>query len=73
MFSIIFDYFLRLNIQQFVGCVCLVLHSVLLMLRDVMNPSVDDPFFPQFRHKDWFASNRLIACLYIISARSVYE
>jgi len=27
---------------------------VLLLVRDIANPSLDDPFFPQARHKDWF-------------------
>ena len=27
---------------------------VLLMVRDVANPSGADPFFPKWRHKDWF-------------------
>jgi endo-1,3(4)-beta-glucanase len=28
--------------------------AVLLLVRDIANPSLDDPFFPQARHKDWF-------------------
>jgi hypothetical protein len=27
---------------------------VLLLIRDIANPSPEDPFFPTFRHKDWF-------------------
>eukprot|EP00953_Heterococcus_sp_UTEX-ZZ885_P041600 21218-Heterococcus_DN1.PRE.1 len=27
---------------------------VLLMIRNIANPSPSDPFFPLFRHKDWF-------------------
>ena len=27
---------------------------VLLLVRDVANPSASDPWFPQWRHKDWF-------------------
>ena len=26
----------------------------MLLVRDIANPSPDDPFFPTFRHKDWF-------------------
>jgi endoglucanase Acf2 len=26
---------------------------VLLLVRDIANPSGDDPFFPAWRHKDW--------------------
>jgi endo-1,3(4)-beta-glucanase len=28
---------------------------VLLMLRDVMNPSDGDAYFPVFRYKDWYS------------------
>jgi len=28
--------------------------KVLLMVRDIANPSRDDRYFPQWRHKDWF-------------------
>ena len=28
--------------------------QVLLLIRDIANPSTHDRFFPQFRHKDWF-------------------
>lgn len=28
--------------------------SVLMLVRDIANPSEEDPFFPLFRHKDWF-------------------
>jgi len=28
--------------------------NVLLMVRDIANPSEEDKFFPQFRHKDWY-------------------
>jgi endo-1,3(4)-beta-glucanase len=28
--------------------------KVLALVRDVANPSSSDPFFPTFRHKDWF-------------------
>jgi endo-1,3(4)-beta-glucanase len=28
--------------------------EVLLLIRDVANPSSDDAFFPKFRHKDWY-------------------
>lgn len=28
--------------------------EVLLLIRDIANPSTHDKFFPQFRHKDWF-------------------
>jgi len=31
--------------------------SVLLLIRDVANPSSDDKYFPIFRHKDWFNFN----------------
>jgi endoglucanase Acf2 len=27
---------------------------VLLLVRDIANPSEDDPFFPTWRHKDWY-------------------
>ena len=27
---------------------------VLLMIRDIANPSHDDPYFPTWRHKDWY-------------------
>jgi endo-1,3(4)-beta-glucanase len=27
--------------------------SVLALVRDIANPSIADPFFPQWRHKDW--------------------
>ena len=27
---------------------------VMLLVRDIANPSPYDPFFPTFRHKDWF-------------------
>ncbi|CAM9532101.1 unnamed protein product, partial [Phaeothamnion confervicola] len=27
---------------------------VMLLVRDLANPSPDDPFFPPFRHKDWY-------------------
>ena len=27
---------------------------VLLLVRDIANPSADDPFFPTWRHKDWY-------------------
>jgi hypothetical protein len=27
---------------------------VMLYIRDIANPSKDDPYFPQFRHKDWY-------------------
>lgn len=27
---------------------------VSLLIRDIANPSKDDPFFPTFRHKDWY-------------------
>lgn len=30
---------------------------VLLLVRDIANPSVDDRFFPQFRQKDWYFGN----------------
>lgn len=26
----------------------------MLLIRDIANPSKDDPFFPTFRHKDWY-------------------
>ena len=28
--------------------------NVLLLVRDIANPSDDDHFFPMFRHKDWY-------------------
>lgn len=28
--------------------------KVLMLVRDIANPSVDDSYFPQVRHKDWF-------------------
>jgi endo-1,3(4)-beta-glucanase len=28
--------------------------DVLLLIRDIANPSSDDNFFPRFRHKDWY-------------------
>lgn len=28
--------------------------DVLLLIRDIANPSSDDKFFPRFRHKDWY-------------------
>lgn len=28
--------------------------QVLLLVRDIANPSSDDPSFPRFRHKDWY-------------------
>ncbi|CAN0000956.1 unnamed protein product [Ectocarpus sp. 4 AP-2014] len=28
--------------------------AVTLLIRDIANPSSSDPFFPVFRHKDWF-------------------
>eukprot|EP01041_Mallomonas_annulata_P001932 gene1932-3748_t len=27
---------------------------ILFLIRDIANPSKDDPFFPQWRHKDWY-------------------
>jgi hypothetical protein len=27
---------------------------ITLLIRDIANPSKDDPFFPTFRHKDWY-------------------
>lgn len=30
------------------------LERVLLLVRDIANPSDKDPFFPTFRHKDWY-------------------
>mmetsp|Transcript_23977 Transcript_23977/g.42487 ORF Transcript_23977/g.42487 Transcript_23977/m.42487 type:complete len:906 (-) Transcript_23977:329-3046(-) len=30
------------------------MEHVLLLIRDVANPSKDDPFFPRFRHMDWY-------------------
>lgn len=31
--------------------------QVLLLIRDIANPSHDDTFFPMFRHKDWYQGN----------------
>lgn len=31
--------------------------EVLLLIRDIANPSVKDNFFPTFRHKDWYLGN----------------
>lgn len=28
--------------------------NVLLLIRDIANPSENDPYFPTFRHKDWY-------------------
>eukprot|EP00903_Cladosiphon_okamuranus_P009961 g9449.t1 len=28
--------------------------AVTLLIRDIANPSSSDPFFPEFRHKDWY-------------------
>lgn len=28
--------------------------NVLLLIRDIANPSTDDPYFPTTRHKDWY-------------------
>ena len=28
--------------------------KVLLLLRDIANPNAEDPYFPQFRHFDWY-------------------
>ena len=28
--------------------------QVLLLVRNIANPSKDDPAFPRFRHKDWY-------------------
>ncbi len=28
--------------------------NVLILVRDIANPSKEDKFFPQFRHKDWY-------------------
>jgi endo-1,3(4)-beta-glucanase len=36
---------------------------VLLMLRDVMNPSDDDAYFPVFRHKDWYSGASSLFCI----------
>lgn len=27
---------------------------VLLLVRDIANPSGEDPYFPAWRHKDWY-------------------
>lgn len=27
---------------------------VMALIRDIANPAEDDPFFPRFRHKDWY-------------------
>lgn len=31
--------------------------NVLLMIRDIANPSPDDPYFPIYRQKDWYQGN----------------
>ena len=31
--------------------------KVLLMVRDIANPSSSDAFFPLWRHKDWFVGS----------------
>eukprot|EP00966_Prymnesium_polylepis_P225204 5208955-Prymnesium_polylepis.1 len=31
------------------------LEAILVLVRDIANPSADDPFFPVHRHKDWCA------------------
>jgi len=31
--------------------------SVLLLIRDIANPSIKDTYFPSFRQKDWFLGN----------------
>jgi endo-1,3(4)-beta-glucanase len=28
--------------------------KILLLIRDIANPSIDDTIFPTHRHKDWF-------------------
>lgn len=31
--------------------------AVMIMARDIANPSSEDPYFPQWRHKDWFVGS----------------
>ena len=31
---------------------------VLLLIRDIANPSPQDPYFPTWRHKDWYVLQR---------------
>lgn len=31
--------------------------NVLLLIRDIANPSVKDLYFPSFRQKDWYLGN----------------
>jgi len=31
--------------------------EILLFIRDIANPSLDDTFFPLYRHKDWYTSH----------------
>ena len=31
--------------------------DVLLLVRDIANPSSQDTYFPTFRHKDWYIGN----------------
>jgi endo-1,3(4)-beta-glucanase len=30
---------------------------MLMLVRDIANPSKEDAYFPTFRHKDWFQGN----------------
>ena len=31
--------------------------KVMLMVRDIANPSEEDNYFPRWRHKDWFVGS----------------